>query len=234
VATASATSMGLFAGLVFVVGAVLVYGFRRAGVGTVPTVAILVAYLAIPGVMAYLGLLHRYDTLPPPALALLLGFTLLTTVLALGPLGTRLAAGMGLGAVVVFQAFRIPVELLLYRLSIEGAVPVTMTYSDRNFDVVSGVSGLVLGVWLMSGRPVPRAVVLAWNLLGFALLANIVGVAVLSVPGPLRQFAEEPPNRLPSTFPYVWLPSFLVQVALGSHLLVFRQLRLHRDAPRTA
>ena len=28
-----------------------------------------------------------------------------------------------------------------------------------------------------------------------------------------------------STFPFIWLPSFLVQVALGSHLLVFRQLR---------
>jgi hypothetical protein len=106
-----------------------------------------------------------------------------------------------------------------------------MTYSGRNFDVATGISGLVLGLWLMNRKSVPRAVVLTWNLLGLALLANIVGVAVLSVPGPLRQFGDEPANRLPSTFPFVWLPSFLVQVALGSHLLVFRQLRLRQSPP---
>ena len=72
-----------------------------------------------------------------------------------------------------------------------------------------------------------------WNILGLALLANIVTVAVLSTPTPFRQFTGGPPNLLPSTFPFVWLPSFLVQVALGSHLLVFRQLRRRRDEPGT-
>ena len=71
---------------------------------------------------------------------------------------------------------------------------------------------------------VPRAVVLGWNVLGLALLANIVVIAVLVTPA-LHRFPEGPPNLLPSTFPWVWLPSFLVQVALGSHLLVFRRLR---------
>jgi hypothetical protein len=234
VTNASATSTGLFVGLVFVVATVCVLAFRRAGVRTVPTVAVLVVYLAVPGLLAYLGALDRYDVLPPPALALLLVLTLLTLALSLGPLGTRLATGGVLGAVVALQAFRIPVELLLHRLSVEGAVPVQMTYAGRNFDIVSGVSGLVLGGWLLSGRRVPRVVVLVWNLLGFALLANIVGVAVLSAPGPLRLFTDEPANLLPGTFPYVWLPSFLVQVALGSHLLVFRQLRLLRNASHTA
>jgi hypothetical protein len=68
-------------------------------------------------------------------------------------------------------------------------------------------------------------VVLAWNVLGLALLANIVAVAALSTPVPFRRFLEGPPNLLPGTFPWIWLPSFLVQVALASHLLVFRRLR---------
>jgi hypothetical protein len=67
--------------------------------------------------------------------------------------------------------------------------------------------------------------VLAWNLLGLALLLNILTIAVLATPVPFRQFTDGPPNLLPSTFPYVWLPSFLVQLALASHLLVFRKLR---------
>jgi hypothetical protein len=53
----------------------------------------------------------------------------------------------------------------------------------------------------------------------------IVSIAALATPVPFRQFSDGPPNLLPSTFPYVWLPSLLVQVALASHLIVFRQLR---------
>jgi hypothetical protein len=233
---ASASSAYLFSGLVLVVVIVFAFGFRRTGVGRGPTVAILLAYLAIPGLLARLGVLDRYDSPPAPALVLLLGLTLLTVAVVLSRLGTRFAARVELGAVVGLQAFRIPVELLLHRLYVEGDVPIQMTYSGRNFDVVSGVSGLVLGIWLLSGRQVPRAIVLAWNVLGFALLVNIVGIAILSTPVPFRLFGEEPANLLPSTFPYVWLPSFLVQVALGSHLVVFRQLWLQREGrvPPTA
>ena len=100
-----------------------------------------------------------------------------------------------------------------------------MTYEGRNFDIVTGVTGLVLGLWLLRSKAVPRGLVLAWNVLGLVLLANIVIVAILSTPVSFRRFVESPPHTLPSTFPYIWLPSFLVQVALASHLLVFRALR---------
>jgi len=224
-ATATAASATLFSGLVLVVALVIAYGLVRARVGIVATLAILLAYLAIPSALARLGMLSRYDPLPAPALLLLLGLTLLTVAIVFSPLGARVAAGIALGAIVALQAFRIPVELLLHRLYLEGAVPIQMTYLGRNFDVISGITGLVLGLWLLRRRPTPRGVVLAWNLLCLALLVNIVAVAVLSTPVPFRRFTEGPPNLLPSTFPYIWLPSFLVQVALGSHLLVFRQLR---------
>jgi hypothetical protein len=189
------------------------------------TFGIFAAYLAVPGLLAWRALLDRYDPLPAPALLLLLALTLLTVGIVLSPAGARLAAGVALGAVVAFQAFRIPVELLLHRMHTDGTVPVQMTYAGRNFDVASGIAGLVLGIWLLSGRPVPRGVVWVWNVLGLVLLLNIVSIAVLSTPVPFRRFLESPPHTLPSTFPYIWLPSFLVQVALGSHLLVFRQLR---------
>jgi hypothetical protein len=224
-ATATVTSATLFSGLVLVVALVIAYGLVRARVGIVATLAILLAYLAIPSALARLGMLSRYDPLPAPALLLLLGLTLLTVAIVFSPLGARIAAEIALGAIVALQAFRIPVELLLHRLYLEGAVPIQMTYLGRNFDVISGITGLVLGLWLLSRRPTPRGVVLAWNLLCLALLVNIVAVAVLSTPVPFRRFTEGPPNLLPSTFPYIWLPSFLVQVALGSHLLVFRRLR---------
>ncbi len=222
--TASSTSGALFAALVLLVAVVVAYGLLRARVGRVAVLAILLAYLAIPSALARLGMLNRYDPLPAPALLLLLGLTLLTVAIVFSPIGARLAAGVALGAVIALQAFRIVVELLLHRLYAEGAVPIQMTYSGRNFDVISGITGLILGIWLLRRPRAPPGLVLGWNLLGLALLLNIVGVAVLSTPVTFRRFPEGPPNLMPSTFPYIWLPSFLVQVALASHLLVFRQL----------
>ena len=219
----------LFAALVLVTAVLVARGLRRASVRPGPVVALLMAYLALPGYLAWCGALDHYDPLPAPALLLFLGLGVLTAALVFSPVGTRLTANTSLGAVVALQAFRIPVELLLHRLYVEGTIPVEMTYAGRNFDILSGVSGLLLGGWLLAGRPLSRGVVAAWNVLGVALLANIVAVAVLSTPTPFRQFTGGPPNLLPSTFPYVWLPSFLVQVALGSHLLVFRLLRHRRD-----
>lgn len=207
-------------------------GFRRAGIG-VGTIAVgLLGYLVVPAVLASQGALDRYSPLPAPALLLVLALTIATAAVVASPLGGRLAGRLGLGVVVVLQAFRIGVELLLHRLYLEGVVPVQMTYAGRNFDVVSGVTGLLLGVWLLRGRPVAGVVVLGWNVLGLGLLINIVTVAVLSTPVPFRVFTEGPPNLVPSTFPLVLLPSFLVQVAFGSHLLVFRQLGRRAAAGR--
>jgi hypothetical protein len=213
---------------VLVVAVALVAGLRRADAGVRPVLAILFAYIAIPGYLARTGALDAWDATPPVALALILGLTVLTALILFSILGARLADGIPLAAVVLLQGFRIVVEWVLHRLAVEGVVPVAMTWAGRNLDVVTGVTGLLLGLALLKGTPVPRGVVLGWNVLGLGLLANIVAVAVLATPA-FHRFSG-PPNRLPSTFPWVWLPSFLVQVALGSHLLVFRQLRRRREA----
>jgi hypothetical protein len=221
---ASASSAALFSALVLVVAVLVTFGLLQARIGVVAALAILLAYLAIPSALARLGMLNRYDPLPAPPLLLILGLSLLTVAIVFSPLGARLATAVPLGALVALQTLRIGVELLLHRLYVEGAVPMQMTYSGRNFDVLSGITGLVLGAWLLSGRRTPRGLILAWNLLGLALLVNIVAIAILSTPVSFRRFTEGPPNLLPSTFPFIWLPSFLVQVAFGSHLLIFRQL----------
>lgn len=215
----------VFSALVLVVAMIVIRGFRKAGWSSTMTIAVLFIYLVIPALLARSGVLDRYNPPPPPALLLLLGQTILTIVIIFSSRGTALAGHLALGAVVLLQSFRIGVELLLHRLYGEGIVPVQMTFAGRNFDIITGITGLILGMLLVRRRILPRGVVLGWNILGLALLANIVGVAALSTPVPFRVFTEGPPNLLPSTLPWIWLPSFLVQVALGSHLLVFRMLR---------
>ena len=212
-----------FVALVLVVAFIVFRALWQARVGLPLIAAIAIIYLVIPAILAARGLLDRYDPLPAPALVMVAVVTALTLTITLSSPGARIIAGVGLPALVGFQAFRIPVEWLLHRLYQEGVIPVQMTYAARNFDIVTGATAAALAVWLLRGRP-PNGIVLAWNILGLALLANIVTIAVLSTPVPFRQFLDGPPNTLPSLVPYVWLPTFLVQMALAGHVLVFRRL----------
>jgi len=232
VATVTVSTTLLFSLLVLVMAAVVVGGLRRAGWGSGTVVTVLLAYLAVPAVLARLGALDRYSPLPAPALLLLSGLTVGTVWLVFSRYGAKVAFTIPVASVALLQGFRIPVEWLLHRLYLEGAIPIQMTYSGRNWDIISGVTGLALGWFLRRGRRERRLLVLAWNVLGLALLVNIVTIAVLATPVPFRQFTDGPANLLPSTFPWVWLPSFLVQLALASRLLVFRQLS--RPAQRPA
>jgi hypothetical protein len=189
----------------------------------------LVLYLVIPGALAWAGYLDRYDPMPAPPMLLLFALAIITIALAFSAFGLRLGLAVGMASLVYFQAFRIIVELLLHRMWEQDVVPVQMTYAGRNFDIVSGITAAILGFWMSRGGRPSRVVLLLWNLLGLALLINIVTVAVLSAPVSFRHFTEGPPNLLPSTFPDIWLPSFLVQLALFGHLVMFR-LIFRREA----
>jgi hypothetical protein len=72
--------------------------------------------------------------------------------------------------------------------------------------------------------PLARRITLGFNVIGLGTLLNIMTVAILSVPGPLRVFMNEPANTFVTAVPYVWLPTLMVLVALLGHLLVFRRL----------
>jgi hypothetical protein len=213
----------LFVALVLVMALLAFRALRQAGAGSLVMIAVALVHLVIPAVLASSGAIDRYSPMPAPALLMILAVAIVTLAITLAPVGARVIAAVGLPALIGFQVFRIPVEWLLYRLYQEGVVPVQMTYAGRNVDIVSGVTAGVLALWLMRGHR-SKGIVLAWNVLGLALLVNIVVVAVLSTPVPFRRFLEGPPNVLPSLFPYVWLPTLLVQMALAGHVLVFRRL----------
>jgi hypothetical protein len=107
-------------------------------------------------------------------------------------------------------------------------------FHGRNYDNISGLTAIAVSIWLMRGHPSVR-VVLAWKMLGVALLANIVIGALLSAPTPLRVFMTEPSSICVTRAPWVWLPAVMVLAALTGHLLVYRRLasplRLCQDSP---
>jgi hypothetical protein len=178
-------------------------------------------WLAIPAALAASGLLADFDAMPPRVPLLIFPMAALTIVLASMRLGTAAGAGLSLGTIIGVQAFRIPLELVLHQLYTHGALPAEMTYAGRNFDVLSGLAALALWAW-SKRAPLPRALVWVWALGGLGLLINIVTLAVLSFPQPFGWY--EPPNTIVAHWPWIWLPSVHVQLALFGHVVVLRTL----------
>jgi hypothetical protein len=202
---------------------------RRTGVASgtasqqaLVAAALTAAWLALTCLAASRGML-RWS--PPTIAPVLLATFAIAIGVGLSPLGRRMATGIPIAALVGFQSFRILVELLLHRAYVEGLMPVQMSYSGRNFDILSGITALALSAWLASGRR-SRTIVALWNLLGVALLANILAIAVLSAPTPIRVFMNEPANVWITRAPWVWLPAAMVLAAVLGLVLVFRWLRL--------
>ena len=63
-----------------------------------------------------------------------------------------------------------------------------------------------------------------WNVIGTVLLANILAIAIASMPM-FHLFGVDRLNVWVAELPFVWLPSVLVLTALAGHLLIFRKLR---------
>jgi hypothetical protein len=144
--------------------------------------------------------------------------------LGVSPVGRRLAAGLPLVVLVGVQAFRLPLELMMHRAYEFGLMPKQMSYSGLNFDIVTGITAIVVAVLLATGRAGIRTV-RAWNWLGTLLLVNIIVIAALSAPMPWRVFREGPVNVWITAAPYVWLPAVMVAFAILGHIVIFRALR---------
>ena len=188
------------------------------------TTALIILWIGLLTVLSFKGFFADFSKLPPrPALAILipLPFVLL---FAFSKKGTQLLQSVPSHWLVYMQSFRIVVELLLLVAFMAGRLPVQMTFEGRNFDVITGLLALPVGYLLARKKSYSKKLAVAFNLIGLALLLNILVIAVLSMPTSLRYFMNEPSNTLVAEFPFILLPGVLVPLAYGLHILSLRQL----------
>lgn len=125
-------------------------------------------------------------------------------------------------SIVHLQVFRVFVEILLWALFVQNLLPEQMTFEGTNYDIISGLTAPVAAIFLVRSR----VALVAWNLVCLGLLANIVTVAILSMPVPFRVFDNEPANTIVMKFPYILLPGMLVPLAYGLSFLSLRKIFL--------
>lgn len=121
------------------------------------------------------------------------------------------------------QVFRFFVEVLLWMLFIDGLLPEQMSFEGRNLDILAGITAPII-VWLIHKEKISRTGLIIWNIACLALVTNIVTIAILSTPTPIRMFFEEPANTIVAFFPISFLPGLLVPLAYMLHFFSLRQL----------
>jgi hypothetical protein len=103
-----------------------------------------------------------------------------------------------------------------------GIMPGQMSYSGRNFDIITGITAVIVAALLVAGRG-GRILVAAWNVVGLGLLVNIIIVALVSTPM-VALFGPDRLNIWITYPPFIWLPAVMVLAALTGHLIIFRAL----------
>lgn len=164
----------------------------------------------------------------PPRFVVLIGVPLLCILcLFVFRKGREYIDRLDMKYLILIHTVRIPVEIVLYLLYLHKKVPVGMTFEGSNYDILSGISAIVI-FWLYKKDRIGKAGLLLWNVICLLLLVNIVVTAVLSAPLAFQQFAFDQPNIAVLYFPYVWLPCCVVPLVLLSHLAAMRKLIMNR------
>ena len=185
---------------------------------------VLLGWAAFQTGLGLAGFYQAINPTPPRFPLLVLPPLLLVIGMMSTKRGQRFIDGLDLRLLTLFHIVRIPVEVVLFWLFVQGAVPQLMTFEGRNFDILSGLSAPVLYyVGFVGNRP-KRMALLIWNIVCLGLVVNIAVNGLLSAPTPLQQFAFDQPNIALGYFPFVLLPSLLVPMVIFAHLASIRRL----------
>ncbi len=168
------------------------------------------------------------DFLPPPFVVMNLAILTFISVLGMGYVGqagNNLVRNMPVQTLVALQIFRLPLELLMLRAAKLGIMPIEFSMLGYNFDVLTGLGALLLILYAVRKKSIPKVWVWSWNVMGIGFLLVIAVLAVMTSPN-LHAFGGEPAhiNSWILYFPYSLLPSLLVSFAVFGHLLLTRKL----------
>ena len=130
---------------------------RPAGGGPILAGAGVAIWLAAQAAAALSGWLGRFDLRPPPMVIWFASMIVMTLALAWSAFGRRFADKLPFVALIGFQAFRLPLELVMHRAAVAGIMPNVMSFTGYNFDIVTGATALPLASLRLAPPPAPPA-----------------------------------------------------------------------------
>ncbi|MCF6279598.1 MAG: hypothetical protein L3J14_04545 [Flavobacteriaceae bacterium] len=181
-------------------------------------------WATIVAVLGLLGFYQKVDTFPPRFIFLLAPGVIFVLLLLLNKKSRNFIDNLNLKWLTLLHTIRIPVEIVLYYVFLEGLIPGLMTFDGYNYDIISGLTAPIIYYLVFVKEILNKKFLLIWNFITLALLVNILSIAILSAQTPIQKFAFDQPNVGVTYFPFVWLPTVIVPIVLFSHLASIRQL----------
>ncbi|MDN3692009.1 hypothetical protein QWZ06_06950 [Chryseobacterium tructae] len=187
---------------------------------------ILLGWLLIQAALSLNGIYSDHlNSIPPKIVLLGILPTIFVIVLIFNlEKGKLFIDSLSLLHITYLNIIRIFVEITLHKLFLYKMIPEIMTFKGINFDILIGISAPFIAYYGIRMSKISRKLILVWNIIGLALLFNIVTIAFLSAPSPLQKIAFNQPNIAILYFPFSWLPTFIVPVVFFGHLVSIRQL----------
>ncbi len=211
--------------LIFMLSTILTIAlFYKASKNSIPTLLILIAWLVLVAFVGESGFFTVTNKLPPRLLFFVALPLLFIATLFFTKKGQTYLDRFELKWLTLLHSIRILVELVLFWLFLNKAVPEVMTFEGRNFDILAGLTAPFVYHFGAIQKKLSKKALLLWNLLCLALLLNIIVLAVFSAPFPFQKIAFDQPNIAVLYFPFVWLPCCVVPLVLLSHFICIRSL----------
>ncbi|WP_158799663.1 hypothetical protein [Pedobacter sp. L105] len=187
-------------------------------------ITLITIWLLLQSVVSLSGFYTVTTGSPPRFALLLLPPIFLIATLFFTKKGKVFIDPLDIKMLTLLHVVRIPVELTLYWLFLHKTVPLVMTFEGRNFDIFCGITAPFVYYFGYVKNSLQRGVLIGWNILCLLLLGNIVITALLSAPFSFQQFGFDQPSIALFYFPFIWLPSCIVPIALFAHLATLRKL----------
>lgn len=219
------SDLPIFVSLVFVLTTLLTFYVFAFAVGELKrTIALLSGWLLLVGIVSYNGFYANIESIPPRLPLTMMPVMITLFYLLLTKRGRHFISKFNLKWLTFLHVVRIPVEIVLFWLFLEGKVPQIMTFEGWNFDIIAGITAPLIWYFGFIKKKLSNRVILVWNILCLLLLMNIVSLAILSLPYGFQFLSFDQPNLAVLYFPFVWLPTFIVPIVALSHLTAILRL----------
>ncbi|TSE09672.1 hypothetical protein [Aquimarina algiphila] len=184
----------------------------------------IILWMVVLSILGISGFYKNANAIPPRLLFLLGPGIFFVLIVFFTRKGRRFSDNLNLKWLTLLHTIRIPVEIILFYIFVEGLIPDLMTFEGLNFDILSGISAPIIYYLVFIKKWIGNKGLLIWNFICLGLLINILAIAVLSAQTPLQIMAFDQPNIGVTYFPFIWLPAVIVPIVLFSHLASIRQL----------
>jgi hypothetical protein len=192
----------------------------------------IVVYMSLQSLLAIDGFYKNGMSIPPRFMFLIAPGILFGLSLPFFNLGKKFLDSLDLKSLTLLHAVRLPVEIILYNVFVAGLIPELMTFEGYNFDILSGISAIVVYYIVFVRQSAGTKLLLIWNIACLLLLINIISIAILSAKTPFQQLAFDQPNIGVTYFPLMILPAVIVPAVLVSHIAAIRQLLLKKTVQK--